>query len=374
MAGMKSSGPILLARYLALAFLGLIVYASLHPFTGWRVSGLSPFAFLEGGWPRYWTVFDLVVNVLAYLPFGFLLTLALARVPGRFSAMVLATLAAAAISFGLECLQVFLPSRVPSNVDLACNSFGGLIGAILAYRAGPRFFQHLMEWQHRLVAPLPHAELGLTLLGLWLLIPLSPEILLFGAGDVRSVFDLSGAMPFSPHSSLPMETAVIACNTVAVGLLIRLLTASKRLACFSVPALIGLGLIVRSLSAAILVAPDQAFSWWTPAVHNGLLAAGLILLPAIFLPAGLRLMLAALALMCGAVLVNITPPNPYSAVALSSWQQGHFLNFNGLTRLVSILWPFLVLPFLMFALRRLPEPPAGVSQTRPEPDSEPFEQ
>jgi len=366
MAGMKSSGPILLARYLALAFLGLIVYASLHPFTGWTLSGISPFAFLEGGWPRYWTLFDLAVNVLAYLPFGFLLTLALARVPGRFSAAVLATLIAAATSLMLECVQVLLPTRVPSNLDLACNSLGGLLGAVLAHRAGPRFFPYWMAWQHRLVAPLPHAELGLTLLGLWLLIPLSPEILLFGAGDVRSVFDLPGAMPFSPHSSLPMETAVIACNTVAVGLLIRLLTASKRMACFSVPALIGLGLIVRSLSAAILIAPDQAFSWWTPAVQNGLLAAGLILLPALFLPAGLRLMLAALALMCGAVLVNITPPNPYSAVALASWRQGHFLNFNGLTRLVSILWPFLALPFLMFTPSRLPESPADGSQTRAE--------
>ena len=31
-----------LARYLALAYVLLVVYASLHPFSGWRDLGLSP--------------------------------------------------------------------------------------------------------------------------------------------------------------------------------------------------------------------------------------------------------------------------------------------------------------------------------------------
>ena len=56
--------------------------------------------------------------------------------------------------------------------------------------------------------------------------------------------------------------------------------------------------------------------------------------------------------MAATVLVNLAPPNPYSAAALATWRQGHFLNFNGLTRLVSILWPFLTLPFLLLTTRR----------------------
>ncbi|MGE5490011.1 MAG: VanZ family protein, partial [Actinomycetota bacterium] len=70
------------------------------------------------------------------------------------------------------------------------------------------------------------------------------------------------------------------------------------------------------------------------------------------LPFNARLVLAALALMAGTVLVNLAPPNPYSAAALAAWRQGHFLNFNGLTRLVSILWPFLTLPFFLLAGRK----------------------
>ena len=49
---------------------------------------------------------------------------------------------------------------------------------------------------------------------------------------------------------------------------------------------------------------------------------------------------------------NLAPPNPYSAAALAAWRQGHFLNFNGLTRLIATLWPFLTLPFLMLSARR----------------------
>ena len=122
MDGMKSSGPVLLARYLALAWCGLVIYGSLHPFAGWRDSGVSPFAFLEGGWPRYWTGFDLLANIAVYLPLGFFLSLGLHGLPGRLTPPILAILLGASLSFTLESLQTWLPARVPSNIDLACNT------------------------------------------------------------------------------------------------------------------------------------------------------------------------------------------------------------------------------------------------------------
>jgi len=35
------------------------------------------------------------------------------------------------------------------------------------------------------------------------------------------------------------------------------------------------------------------------------------------------------------------------AAMLKLWQQGHFLNFNGLTRLLATLWPFAATGFLI---------------------------
>ena len=72
-----------LPRYLALAYSALIVYASLHPFSGWRDPGLPLLIFLDAGWPHYWTGFDMAVNIIAYAPLGFLLVLSLRRLPWR---------------------------------------------------------------------------------------------------------------------------------------------------------------------------------------------------------------------------------------------------------------------------------------------------
>ena len=342
---------VVLARYLALAWCGLIVYASLHPFAGWRDTGVSPWAFIEGAWPRYWTLFDLVANVAVYLPLGLFLTLGLHRLPGRYSAAIVATLLAAGLSFGLETLQNWLPSRVPSNLDLACNSAGGLLGALWAHLVGPRIFARLESTAHRLLAPVPHGELGLTLLGLWMIVPLSPETLLFGAGDLRQLFGLTPALPFSSEHYALIEAGITACNAVGVGLILGYLAARRWIACLAVPLFLLLGLAVRMLGTAVLIGPGEAMAWWTPGARQGLQVAAAILLVAFWLPARAALALAALTLFAGTVLVNLAPPNPYSEAALAAWRQGHFLNFNGLTRLVASLWPFLALPFLLLTLR-----------------------
>jgi len=350
---MKSANPLLLARYSALVWLGLVIYASLHPFTGWRDSGISPLAFVDAAWPRYWTAFDLLANVAVYIPLGFFFALALSSLPGRLTGTILAIVLAASVSFGLECAQSLLPARVPSNLDLASNALGGAVGAIIAQAFGARFFARLALWQQRLVAPQAHAELGLTLLGLWLLIPLSPEILLFGAGDLRELLGLPAALPFQAESFVLLETIVVVCNMVAVGLFARQISASTLLAYAIVPLYLLLGLAVRSLGAAILIGPEDAFSWVTPGVTQGLWVGSAVLLLTLWLPTAQRLMLAALALMAATVMVNIAPANPYSLAALAVWQQGHFLNFNGLTRLVSIVWPFLALAFMIRSSRQV---------------------
>ena len=46
------SRPSPLARYLLLAYVLLVIYASLYPFSGWRDQGVSAFAYLGGALPR----------------------------------------------------------------------------------------------------------------------------------------------------------------------------------------------------------------------------------------------------------------------------------------------------------------------------------
>jgi len=345
--------PTRLPRYLALAYAALIVFASLHPFSDWRDSGLSPFAFLDAAWPRYWTAFDLTTNVLVYLPLGFLLALAMDRLPGRWTPAIAALLLGAMLSFCLESLQTWLPSRVASNLDLACNSLGAGIGALLAWWQGERFFDRVSQMHRHLLAPIPHAELGLVLIGMWLLTQLSPETILFGAGDLRYLLEITPAVPYAAPSFFAIETGIIVCNTITIGLITRTLLAERNSPYLALSVFFAVALSIRTLAAAILVDPLQALVWLTPGAGLGLMIGGGILSIMLLLPALWRIALAGLALMAGAVLVNLAPPNPYSEIAMAAWRQGHFLNFNGLTRLASSIWPFLALPYLMVLGRRI---------------------
>ncbi|WP_291987726.1 VanZ family protein [Candidatus Accumulibacter sp. ACC007] len=345
--------PTRLPLYLALAYLVLISYASLYPFANWRDLGLSPLAFLAAAWPRYWTAFDLAVNIAVYVPLGFLLALTLRRLPGRWSAAVAALLVGSLLSFTVECLQNWLPARVPSNIDLACNISGSAIGAVLAVWKGKPIFRRIAQLQQALLAPIPHAELGLVLIGMWLLTQLSPETLLFGVGDLRQVLGLTPAVPYAAPAFFMLETGVIVCNTIVIGLFTRTLLADRNAPHLVLFSFFMLALAIRTLAAAVLVAPHDALAWLTPGARLGLLIGGVLLSLLLLLPAALRIGFAGVALMAGTALVNLTPPNPYSEAALATWRQGHFLNFNGLTRWIASLWPFLALPYLTALGRRL---------------------
>jgi len=109
----------------------LVVYASLYPFEGWRVVGVSPFAYLSAAWPRYVTWFDLLLNVAGYLPFGLLAIAALRPNLRGFPAFVVAGAGAALLSLLLEAAQTYLPARFASNLDLLCNVIGAALGAAI---------------------------------------------------------------------------------------------------------------------------------------------------------------------------------------------------------------------------------------------------
>ena len=72
-AALSESGPpqaSATARIALFFYLLLVVYASCYPFSGWRDNGLAPWSYLSEPMPRYWTGFDLAVNVLGYVPLG----------------------------------------------------------------------------------------------------------------------------------------------------------------------------------------------------------------------------------------------------------------------------------------------------------------
>jgi len=121
--------PTRLPQYLAILYGLMIVYASLEPFSGWMAPLPGTPLFLFEPWPQYVTRFDIVVNVLAYAPFGFLLAqLGTRRRPAARLATAIG--AGALLSLAMESTQMFLPTRDASNVDLLSNSVGATLGGL----------------------------------------------------------------------------------------------------------------------------------------------------------------------------------------------------------------------------------------------------
>lgn len=344
-----------LARLLFAVYLLLVVYASLYPLSGWRVHGGSPFEFLGTPWPRQVLVFDAIANVVAYALLGLLAALAWRpRLRGA-AAVLAATVMGLLLSLGLEALQSYLPVRTPSPLDVLANAAGAFLGALAGQRATP-WEGPLRAWRARALQQGAHADFGLALIGLWLFTQLNPAMLLFGVGDLRDLFAGPAGPAHAPELFVAIEAVTAAANLGAVALLVSAIAAPNAPVRRMVVALVLVALAVKTFAFAVILRAQDGLDWLTPGAGQGLVAGLAAAMLAVSLPRVARLALAAVLLMAAAVLVNLAPQNPYMAAMLKLWQQGHFLNFNGLTRLVTALWPFAAMGFLILLAARRREP------------------
>ena len=348
---------------LSLAYAGIIIYASLYSAQSWRDNGVGLLDFLAGAWPRYWTRQDAIFNVLAYLPLGFLLTLSPTHRRSPWARVLIPVLIGFGLSATLEALQTLIPGRVSSSLDLLFNTLGTLLGTALALFSGPALLASASRLRLSLGVRQLSAESGLILLAFWLFAQISPETLFFGLGDLRGLLTLPPALPFSPELHIRLEMLIATLQTLVVGFLLRAalerLTLTRQQQFLSIIALLSVGVCIRTIASWVLLGNlpqfGEAARWaaLTPGGIQGLAIGLACMLPLLYLPAPWQMPLAAMCLMTATVLVNLMPINPYSLTALTIWQQGHFLNFNGLTRLIAAAWPYLTLLFLVWTDRRL---------------------
>ncbi len=339
---------------LALLYAGLIVYASLYPFVGWRLQGVALTDFLFAPLPQYWTGFDVLANLVGYAPLGFLLALALLRSGWVSWTWPVAFVLPVLLSLGVEISQNFLPMRIPSNVDFALNSAGAWVGAGLAWtlvQAGAlrRWSQFRADWF------LPQAHGGLVLLALWPFALLYPLSVPFGLGQVMERLEsgltalLSDTpflvwLPVRVDASVPLSPLAEAL-CVALALLAPLLmgyadvrNTARRLAFWAM--FFVCALAASGLSSALTYGPSHAWSWISPPAALGL---GLALMAGLFLLALPRRLYGVFMLLCLAIslsLLNRAPASPYFAQSLEVWEQGQFIRFHGLSQWLGWLWPF----------------------------------
>ena len=351
---------------LSALYVGLIVYASLYPFEGWRVQGIAPWSFLGAPLPRYWTGFDVVSNVLGYAPLGFLAGLALLRMRPRWPAVLTVTALAALLSLLLESLQMFLPMRVPSNVDLGLNTLGAWLGALLARAlVAWGLVASWRRWRERWFVA--DASGALVLLALWPLALMFPLPVPFGMGQVfeRLEAAVANALEGTPWLEwLPMRELELQpllplseMLCIALGLMLPCLLAYTVLRAWPQRLLMGaagllLGVLASSLSAALTYGPAHAWDWIGPPVLKAWLLAAVLLALLLRAPARLCLVLALMAVVWQLAMLNQASASAYFALTLQNWEQGRFIRFHGLIQWLGWLWPFALLAHLVGRLSR----------------------
>lgn len=165
------------AVILAVLYVLLIAYASLFPFSGWHLPA-NPFAWLFGPLPRSISRKDALVNLLAYIPFGFIVCWRCLSAANRHVALPISLLAGFCLSLVMEMLQTFLHPREPSLVDLITNSSGTAVGSVLAlfYSAATVTGGTLRRWGEDWLEAGSNSRIGAGILLLWGLARLSPFV------------------------------------------------------------------------------------------------------------------------------------------------------------------------------------------------------
>ncbi len=333
-------------RFATIACVAIVVYASLHPLTGWRAPPPGVLAERLTAWPRYYSWSDVLLNVAGYLPLAALATLWLRARCSPLAAGTTAVLLCIAGSVVMESLQAWLPMRVPSGLDVFCNAVGALLGAwcALAIAETALLGVDATRWRERVMAPGARADAALALLALWLFAQAGADPWWLAAGRwprLRSPADFDA---WGQGLWFGLEAAVTALAALTLAGLVGAIVRRHALSL----------LFASALLAAALKAGFGVL-WWSHADPWGWVSPGRVLGAAIGLAGAAALLHGAplrarrwglAGLVAMVVLLNVAPANPYLARADAIVYLHQAWGLGGTIAMVSSLWPVGVLLML----------------------------
>jgi VanZ family protein len=335
-----------LRTLLAAGYALFIAYVSLSPFSGWREQGLEFLDVLHMPLLLTFTPFDAVINVLAYIPFGLMAGLALRARCGVAVSVISAMACGIALSAGMEYLQMYLPSRTSSNLDILTNSTGTLIGVLLAVSIASWewFFHRLTRWRSSVFHHGREMDFGLALLSLWVFGQINPSLPMLG-----NVFIAEAArQPFVAPLPEPFgwwESAAVALNLLMPGALLLTLLRSPRRVVSALLVVLSLVALIKFIAAALLLKSWALLLWINSEAMLGILTGMMLIIAVLWLPRA-SVMAAGAAVASGYfVIVNfmVDGNTPAAAMSVYHWHYGHLLNYNGLAQTITMIFPLLLL-------------------------------
>jgi len=345
----------LLRRYLLAVYVLLILYASLSPFSGWQEQGLEFGEVLTSPLWQTYTAFDAITNCLAYVPLGMLLMLTLRAHWDARRSLLFATLGGLMLSFALEYLQMYLPSRISSNADILSNGMGGFAGALLALAIEPRvWFVCATHWRIELFQRGHGVDFGLALVMLWMFAQINPSLPMLGNVFItEAAHRIFMTMPEEPFNV--WESIAVALNLMMIGLLLQTLLHVRRHAVIALVLTLCVVALAKFIAAAVLLKSWALLLWLNSEAMLGIVVGLLLMWGMSWLRRPYLLWMAILAALAYFVLALwvLDGGTPSAAMRLYQWRYGHLLNYNGLSQMLSVMFPLLLGVYLGWARRRL---------------------
>lgn len=326
-----------LARVISIAYALLIIYVSLNPFDFDFQNGVAGWAWLDAPLPRFITVFDVSVNILAYIPLGFLLVFAAYPRWQNFVALGMTLTLTAILAFSVESLQTWLPTRIPSQIDWWTNMLGGLLGGLLAIPLGPQWLSgSAIRRRFDLWFGANWGACALFILFPWSQI--YPQSSWLGMGVWGHAIFGSIDWGTTVINQVAQETVITAVCWFGTALLLSLGMRVKAPQWRILNELLCVTLVVKIFFTALQFGIELSLLWLTAGAAWGMALASLALRWALRFSNAMKFWLAFLCLLAATIAVNLLPDNPYFVLTMRHWYQGPLLHFNELMQWVSVVW------------------------------------
>lgn len=334
--------PAIATGLFSVLYLLMLVYGTLFPLSGWGVPSGGFFRYFLEADPARLSATDIITNVLVYMPAGVLWASLLSYRLRWPAAVLIATVAGAALSFTLEALQVFLPARNSALSDLVLNTLGTAIGggAALLVSAHTGAGGRLRHFREQSFVPGTLVNVGLIVLGLWSLSQLSPLVPSLSISNLREGLRPIWMTVTGQSAFIVSQALVYLFSVIGLGGIFLSLCRRRGLGFLLFSLIIGAVLVMKILVISRQLSLEAAL---------GCAAALLMLLLLYRMPGKVLVIFAGLGLLLSYLVDGLRDAGTVMQTYAFNWVpfRGDMQNIAGLANILAGSWLFLGAGYLM---------------------------